>query len=65
MAQEQENKAQEKESSMYKCGNCMRIVYSMETGKGGVLKCCDEKMKKMSKEERKPYHPGFMKPGSP
>jgi hypothetical protein len=65
MIQEPEKKDQEKEHPVYKCGNCMRIVYSMETGKGGVLKCCDEKMKEMSKEERKPYHPGFITPGSP
>ena len=53
------------EHQMYKCDNCMRIVYNMEVGRGGELKCCDEKMKEMSDQEKEPYHPPFFKPGSP
>jgi hypothetical protein len=55
----------EKEHQMYQCGDCQRIVYSMETGRGGELKCCDRKMKEMSEEEKVPYHPRFLRPGSP
>ena len=52
-------------NQMYQCGNCQRIVYSMEAGRGGQLKCCDQHMKEMSEEEKKPYHPGFPRPGAP
>lgn len=57
--------AQANEHHLYKCDNCKRIIYNMETGRGGDLKCCDEAMKEMSEVEKKPYHPRFPKPGSP
>lgn len=57
--------ASEEQHQMYKCGNCQRIVYLMEAGKGGQLKCCEREMEQMSEEDKKPYHPRFPKPGSP
>jgi desulfoferrodoxin-like iron-binding protein len=50
---------------LYKCGNCGKIVYLMEAGFGKELKCCDQQMKEMTEEEKKPYHPRFPKPGAP
>jgi desulfoferrodoxin-like iron-binding protein len=55
----------EHKDKVYKCGDCMRIVYLMEAGRGKDLECCDKKMNVLSDKEMKPYHPRFPKPGSP
>lgn len=60
------------ENPIYTCGNCQKIIYLMEPGHGEELKCCDQKMEEMSKEEKEkylkdkePYHPKFTEPGAP
>jgi desulfoferrodoxin-like iron-binding protein len=55
----------EHKDRLYKCDNCMRIVYLMEAGRGKDIECCDKKMGVMSEKEMKPYHPRFLTPGSP
>jgi hypothetical protein len=44
----------------------------MEAGHGKELKCCDQKMKEMPKEDKEKYladkkihHPRYLEPGSP
>lgn len=62
--EEEKGKVEEKDT-VYECGDCKKIVYLMEAGRGENLACCDNKMRKLSEEEKKPYHPRFPKPGSP
>jgi hypothetical protein len=62
---ENDEELSEHKDKVYKCGDCMRIVYLMEAGHGKDIECCDKKMRVLSAKEMKPYHPRFPKPGSP
>ena len=55
----------EEQDKMYQCDECRKIVYLMEAGRGDQLKCCDQLMREMSDQEKKPYHPRFPRPGAP
>ena len=55
----------ENEDRVFKCDECQKTVYLMEAGRGKELKCCDKNMRELSEQEKKPYHPRFVRPGSP
>ncbi len=42
-------------NAIYKCDQCSKTVYLLEAGFGEDLKCCDQKMREMTAEEKEQY----------